>query len=183
MGVSSKKRILVLVGPSGSGKTTVGEEMTRRGLRKLVTTTTREPRAGEVDGRDYYFLKFEKLNPEDFIEQTVYNGNTYGLTRKEVKNALKEEDVVHVSLDQNGAIAMKKAYPEETCVIFFEISEKEMIDRMRRRGDSEEKVSERLTFSRETQENIPPNGTDLIVQNINVEDTVQTIFEAFQIRT
>lgn len=177
--MASEKRILVFVGPSGSGKTTVGNELSKRGIKKLVTTTTRPPREGEVDGQDYYFAKAEELDPEDFVEQTVYNDNTYGLTRKEVETALEEYDIVHVSLDQNGAIAMRKAYPEETRIIFFEISEAKMAERMRKRGESEETIAKRLAFGRETQENIPPNGTDLIVQNIHVEDTAETILKAF----
>lgn len=74
---------------------------------------------------------------------------------------------------------MRKAYPEETHIIFFEISETKMAERMRKRGESEETIAERLAFGRETQENIPPNGTDLIVQNIHVEDTAETILKAF----
>lgn len=175
--MASKKRILVFVGPSGSGKTTVGRELSKKNIKKLVTTTTRQPREGEVDGVDYYFVKPGELGPEEFVEQTTYNGNTYGLTKKEVETALENHDVVHVSLDQNGAVAMRKVYPEETRIIFFEISEEEMIERMRNRGDSEEKITERLVFGRTTQENIPPNGTHLIVHNVRVEETVRQILE------
>lgn len=169
------KCIIVMVGPSGSGKTTVGEELTRRGIPKLVTTTTREPRAGEQDGIDYHFKKMEDMNPEDFIEQTIYNHKVYGLTKSEVSNALNMHDIVHVSLDRNGAEAMKNFFPNETVVVFIHIPKETMIERMRKRGDSEEKIAERISHSHENNELIPPKETDLIIENIDVELTVQEI--------
>ena len=51
----SNKQIVVMVGPSGSGKTSIGEVLSKNGVQRLITTTTREPRVGEVNGVDYYF--------------------------------------------------------------------------------------------------------------------------------
>ncbi|WP_208559573.1 guanylate kinase [Marinilactibacillus kalidii] len=169
------KCIIVLVGPSGSGKTTVGEALVRKGIPKLVTTTTREPRSGEQDGIDYHFRKVDELNPDNFVEQTVYNNRVYGLTKAEVSDALEVHDIVHVSLDRNGAVAMKKAFPEETVVVFIHISKTVMAERMRKRGDSEEKIYERICHSDDTNELTPPKETDMIVENITVEKTVDQI--------
>ncbi|WP_080145764.1 guanylate kinase [Marinilactibacillus piezotolerans] len=169
------KCIIVMVGPSGSGKTTIGEALTRKGIPKLVTTTTRAPRSGEQDGVDYHFRAVEELNPEDFIEQTLYNHKVYGLTKSVVSDALREHDVVHVSLDRNGAEAMKKFFPDETVVVYIHISTETMIERMRNRGDSEEKIAERIQHSKEQDELVPPAGTDLIIENINIEETVNRI--------
>ena len=95
------KCIIVLVGPSGSGKTSIGDVLTaEHGVPKLVTTTTREPRMGEVDGVDYYFREFSELDSDAFVEQTIYNNNRYGLTKEEVDSRLEKYQVVHVSLDQ-----------------------------------------------------------------------------------
>lgn len=171
----TNKRIIVMVGPSGSGKTTVGQALTKRGIPKLVTTTTRKPRPGEIDGVDYYFRDAKDLDPDDFIEQTIYNDKVYGLTKAEVKKSLEKADVVHVSLDRNGSKAMKEFFPDETRVVFISISQEAMANRMRKRGDSEEKIAERITHSKQTDELIPPKETDLIVENIDVDETVNAI--------
>lgn len=168
-------KILVLVGPSGSGKTTIGEKLSELGYKKLVTTTTRKPRSGESEGADYYFREVHELNDDDFIEQTQYNQNTYGLTKKEVDDSLKENNIVHVSLDRNGVKAMKKEYPDEAVVIFITISQEEMINRMQKRGDSETIIQERIDHCNETGELDPPEETDFIVQNHDMKKAVAEI--------
>lgn len=173
----SDKRIIVLVGPSGSGKTTIGEELTRRGIPKLVTTTTRSPRLGEEDGKDYYFRDTSDFHPDDFVEQTLYNHQVYGLTKSEVDSALNKTDCVHVSLDKNGAQAVKDAYPKEAMLVFVYVPLGEMKKRMQMRGDSEEKIQERVRFSKETDELQPVEGADLIVENKSVSETVAKILE------
>lgn len=164
-----------MVGPSGSGKTTVGEALSKKGVPKLVTTTTRKPRPGEKDGMDYYFREAKDLDPDLFIEQTIYNDKVYGLTKEEVKKTLEKSDVAHVSLDRNGSEAMKAFFPDETRVVFINISQEDMIDRMRKRGDSEEKIIERIEYSKRTGELIPPEETDIVVENHDINETVETI--------
>lgn len=174
----TKKKIIVLVGPSGSGKTSIGEVLTKRGIPRLVTTTTRPPRESEKNGVDYYFRDFSEVEMDEFVEQTVYNGNRYGLTRAEVNSMLEKFDVVHVSLDRHGAEAVKEVYPKEAFVIFVPISEEEMIRRMQLRGDSPAEINERIAFSRKTNELTPPPDTDLIVENIEVEETAEKIIHS-----
>lgn len=171
------KTIIVLVGPSGSGKTSIGEVLSKHGIHRLTTTTTRKPRPGEIEGIDYYFRDFDEMKIEYFIEQTVYNDNRYGLTKAEVKNKLEKYDYVHVSLDRNGAKAIKKAFPKETFIVFVQISEEEMVRRMKLRGDSQEEIDERITFSQRTNELVPPSYTDLIVENIEINTVAQDIIE------
>ena len=176
-----QKMILVLVGPSGSGKTTVGNELAKHGIPKLITTTTREPRRGEKNGEDYYFRSREEMSENLFVEQTTYNGNIYGLTTKEVEKSLETVDVVHVSLDQNGVKAMKKAYPDEVRIIYFDVPEDKIRKRMKKRGDTQEKINERLEFRRKSDEYMPPEGTHLVVENEKVDQTVQLILETFEL--
>lgn len=149
----SDKCIIVLVGPSGSGKTSIGDILTKEhGVPKLVTTTTREPRIGEENGVDYYFRNFSETDSDAFVEQTIYNENRYGLTKDEVDRSLERHQVVHVSLDQSGAEAVKATYPEETCIVFVSITEDEMIRRMKNRGDSSDEIQSRIDFCRRTNE-------------------------------
>lgn len=171
------KKLIILVGPSGSGKTTIGEALSRKGIAKLITTTTRQPRDLEQDGVDYYFRSIDDLEDIDFVERTTYNGNHYGLTRKEVEEKLQNNDIVHVSLDQSGAHAVKKAYPKETVVIFIPINKQLMMKRMEKRGDSPAKIRERILFSEQTKEFIPPPETDFIIENIEVDQTASLIIE------
>ena len=171
------KTIIVLVGPSGSGKTSIGEVLSKHGIHRLVTTTTRKPRPGETEGIDYYFRDFDEMKIKYFIEQTVYNDNRYGLTKAEVKNKLEKYDYVHVSLDQNGAKAIKEAFPKEALVVFLQISEEEMIHRMKLRGDTQAEIEKRIDFSRRTNELVPPVYTDLIVENIEINTAAQEIID------
>lgn len=171
------KQIIVIVGPSGSGKTTIGEELAKQGIPRLITTTSRNPRNGEKNGVDYYFRDISELNVDDFVEQTVYNNNQYGLTKEEVNSMLEKHDTVHVSLDQSGAEAVSKAYPDEACVVFVSITEKEMIRRMKKRGDSEQAIKDRIDFCRKTNELIPPAITDLVVINHDVQKAAQEIID------
>jgi guanylate kinase len=173
----TSRQIIVLVGPSGSGKTSIGKILSESGIPRLITTTTREPRDGEKDGVDYYFREFTELDSDDFVEQTIYNGNRYGLTKKEVTTMLEKYDRVHVSLDQNGAEAVSEAFPEEACVVFISITEEEMIRRMKIRGDSPEEIKDRINFSRKTNELKPPEITDLVVINDNINDAAKDIIE------
>ena len=172
------RKIIVIVGPSGSGKTSIGKILSENGFPRLTTTTTRGIRAGEQEGIDYYFKDSHEMTPEDFVEQTVYNNNLYGLTKDEVATMLSEHDIVHVSLDKSGAKFVKKAFPNETFTVFVKITEDEMIERMQRRGDPQEKIAERLKFSRATNELDPPKEVDLIVEIIDVKQTAQQIIDA-----
>lgn len=171
------KKIIVLVGPSGSGKTSIGQILEEKGIPRLVTTTTRKARLGEVDGVDYYFRDFSEVDMDEFVEQTIYNKNRYGLTKAEVESMLEKYDVVHVSLDKKGADVLGTTYPEEAFIVFVKITEAEMIQRMQKRGDSEEQIQERIKFSRKTDELLPPEQTDLIIRNIDLEESAQIILD------
>lgn len=164
-----------MVGPSGSGKTSIGEVLSRNGVQRLTTTTTRNPREGEMNGVDYYFREFSELDSDDFVEQTIYNGNRYGLTKEEVSNQLKQHDIVHVSLDKSGAEAVLATFPDEACIVFVSITEEEMIRRMEKRGDSEEAIKERIRFCRETDELTPPEFADMVIINDHIERTAKKI--------
>lgn len=179
----AEKTIIVLVGPSGSGKTSIGEVLSNNDIPRLVTTTTRQPREGEINGIDYYFRDFSEVELDDFVEQTIYNGNRYGLTKDEVVSMLEKHDTVHVSLDQSGAKAVKEAFPEETFVVFVQIDEAQMIERMKQRGDSIEEIKARVHFSRETNELQAPAYADVIVENKNINEAALKIMNRVKNRS
>ena len=175
----TNKKIIILVGPSGSGKTSIGDALEERSIPRLVTTTTRAARKGETDGIDYYFRDFSKMSPADFVEQTLYNKNRYGLSKNEVQSMLKKHNIVHVSLDRDGARAVKKKYPNESYIIFVKITVDEMIKRMEKRGDSKRKINERVTLALETGELNAPKEADLVIENISIKESVEKIISQF----
>src|SRR5699024_8355885 len=129
----------------------------------------------------YYFRTKEEMKEEPFIEQTVYNDNIYGLTVKEVEHSLSKHRAVHVSLDQNGVSAMQAAFPAQTRIIYVDVPEEKVIERIKKRGNSQEKIQERLAFGRDSGEYLPPEGTHLIVQNNDLDATVDSILETFHL--
>ena len=83
------KRIVLLFGPSGSGKSVLSKKLFDLGYVELISSTTREPRAGEINGKDYYFLTAEEFEKTKMIEKTQYNGNWYGTEISEIRNKLQ----------------------------------------------------------------------------------------------
>ena len=104
-----KGKVFVITGPSGVGKGTLIERLLDAvpELELSVSATTREPRAGEVDGRDYHFLtpeEFERrVEAVDFLEHATYSGNRYGTLREEVERRLAEGRSVVLEIEVQGA--------------------------------------------------------------------------------
>lgn len=172
MGIEKNKTILVLVGVSGSGKTTLSNALEEIGIPKLITTTTRPKRDGEIEGVDYHFRKVSEMSDIAFIENTLYNGYLYGLTVDTVEKGLDLYDVMSVVLDKNGAAALKEVNPFYTKIIYLKISEDEIKNRMKKRGDSSESIKERIEFAKQTDEFEAPLETDLILP---VQDVMKSV--------
>lgn len=165
MKTSKKKTIYVLLGPSGSGKTTVGNYLKELHIPEIVTHTTRPMRKGEIEGVSYYFVTKEVFDTIDKIEHACYSGNYYGISRNEILSKLETSDNVFVICDVNGMKEVKKAFPEITKVLFFDISLKQMAKRMRKRGDSEEDIQKRLLYAQENDELSHKRYADVVIRN------------------
>ena len=105
-------RIFVVSGASGTGKTTLCRDLEREmNLFFSVSATTRAPRAGENEGRDYRFLsrtEFDKMLENDqFLEWAEVHGQSYGTPREPIESRLKEGHDVLLDLDTQGAIQLK----------------------------------------------------------------------------
>lgn len=152
-------RVFVLSGPSGSGKSTIVDRLVDIEpvkLVKVVSATTRPPREGEVDGRDYYFLsptEFESRRlAGEFVEcEEVHgNGNWYGTLRSELERVQQSGGWAFLEIDVQGALSIMEEYPETLSIFLTTASEADYEKRLRGRGtESEEAIARRLRTARE----------------------------------
>lgn len=170
-----KGRLLVLAGPSGVGKSKVVAEL-RAQLPELffsVSATTREPRRGEVDGRDYRFVgpaRFDRLVERgELLEWAEIHGGLHrsGTPRAPVKQALAAGRPALVEVDLQGARAIKAAVPESVTVFLEPPTLDELVRRLRGRGtESQAEFTRRLETARE--EMAARDEFDVVVVNDDV---------------
>lgn len=146
-----KGKVFVITGPSGVGKGTLIERLLDAvpELELSVSATTREPRAEEVDGRDYHFLtpeEFERrVEAADFLEHATYSGNRYGTLRDEVERRLAEGRSVVLEIEVQGARQVRAAMPEAVLIFIAPPDPAALRERLEGRGtDSPEAIARRL---------------------------------------
>lgn len=143
--------MLVVAGPSGVGKGTIVRQLLERdpNLWYSVSATTRAPREGEVDGRDYRFLsreEFEQLRDEGgFLEWFEVYGDLKGTPRAAVEDRLARGDDVVLEIDVQGALAVREQFPDALLVFVRPPSRAEQRRRLEERGqDTEDSIMRRL---------------------------------------
>ena len=144
-------KVFVITGPSGVGKGTLIEQLLERvpELELSVSATTREPRSGEVDGRDYHFLtgeEFERrVDAGDFLEHATYSGNRYGTLRQEVERRLADGRSVVLEIEVQGARQVRATMPEAMLIFIAPPDPASLRERLEGRGtDSAEAIERRL---------------------------------------
>ncbi|MCX7832505.1 MAG: guanylate kinase [Actinobacteria bacterium] len=146
-----KGKIFVISGPSGAGKSTIVKELLKLApdLVLSISATSRKPRAGEVDGKDYFFLtrsEFERKVKENyFIEWAEVHGNLYGTPKDFVNENLQNGRSVILEIDVQGALKVKETF-EDAVLIFIEPPDFEELERRlkSRSTDDEETINLRL---------------------------------------
>lgn len=180
--IEHRKGILVIIsGFSGAGKGTVVHAMMNRypGRYKLsVSATTRQPREGEKEGVDYFYVTkdhFEHMIADgDLLEYAQYVGNYYGTPRKYVEEQLNAGYNVILEIEQQGAFKVKKAFPDAVLIFLTPPSIEELERRLRgRHSESEEVIQDRLAQAAIEAENI--ELYDYIVINDDVDGCVESL--------
>ena len=172
--------MIVLAGASASGKTEVAKELAKKyGITKVITTTTRAMRTGEVNGRDYFFVskeEFLKMIEEGrFVEYTTYNGNLYGSTKDQIS---PKKCVV---IDPAGLKAYIALNDNKIVTFFLDSEEETRYKRMLLRGDKEEDAKKRVEHDRTAfkPENIADVDYHIDSEKCNIEEVTDAIYKLY----
>ncbi len=175
-----KGLLLVISGPSGTGKGTVCQKLlsNRSNIKYSVSATTRKPRDGEVNGVNYFFLSekefLDMLQNDALIEWDKYCDNYYGTPKKYVEDVLDQGIDVILEITVEGALEVKKKYPD--CVLLFILppSFEELRRRIVGRGTEEfDVIEKRLNQAQKEIEAV--FEYDYYVVNDSLEEAVKNI--------
>ena len=147
--------LFIVSAPSGAGKTTLvsGLIAADPGVRKSVSYTTREPRAGEEAGRDYHFVteaQFRRMQEAgELLESALVHGNLYGTSRQTVANECAAGHDVLLEIDWQGAQQIRQHQPDAVAIFIMPPSIAALEKRLRGRGqDSPETIAKRVAAAR-----------------------------------
>ncbi len=174
--------MFIIEAPSGTGKSAVVKELLRcdPNIKFSVSVTTRKPREGEVDGKDYYFIDDAQYN--EYLKQDAFYeyvdsqyGSRYGTLRSEVDSFINVGEDVLFDMDWEGARQMKaKAKDDVVTIYLLPPSIKELRSRLENRGtDSKETIEKRMNLTAEKLKHW--NEFDYVLVNVNLEDTIKKV--------
>jgi len=150
-GIRQYRMLIVISAPSGGGKTTVTRALLAEdpSLGYSISTTTRPPRPGETEGRDYYFVAREefqrRIAEDEFLEWAEVHGNLYGTRREPVERLLSSSRDVVLDVDIQGAMSLKRASPGAVLIFLVPPSVEALHERLDARGqDSDDVIARRL---------------------------------------
>ena len=176
-----KGKLIIVSGPSGSGKSTVTKIVKDKlNIPLSISATTRNPRDGEIDGKDYFFLSEEefknKIANDEFYEYAEVHGNYYGTLKKTVEDNLNRGLNVILEIDVQGALIAKEK-KKDAILVFFRTKDMEVLEkRLRdRKTDSEEVIQTRLKNA-ETELKYE-NKYNYTIVNENLENSIQELID------
>ena len=147
---------IILSSPSGGGKTTIAKRLLqqRKDIGYSVSCTTRPPREGEIEGKDYYFRsrqEFERgVRAGEFAESAEVHGHLYGTLRSEVERVLGSGRHVMMDIDVQGAAQFKAAFPSSVLIFVLPPSARVLIERLEaRKTEDKQSLVRRLRSAKE----------------------------------
>jgi guanylate kinase len=186
MTASAANHLIVISGPSGAGKSTVVDELLKASPLPMVlsiSATTRQPRRGEADGEDYFFLTPEQFAARrkagDFLECKEYAGNWYGTLQSQVTAGLAEGKWVLLEIDVEGTMAVLEKHPEALTIFVHTGSLEELERRLLARGtESEEALASRMATAK--RELAQKDRYRYEVINLDVSKAVHEVIDILQ---
>lgn len=172
--------LFIVTAPSGAGKTSLVEALiaSTDGIVRSVSHTTRAPRPGEVDGRDYHFVdhsQFAQMVAEDrFLEHAEVFGNAYGTARAGVEQALAADRDVVLVIDWQGAASVRQLMPDAVSVFIAPPSLDELRQRLQGRGQDDAAVIERR-LAEASGDMLHVDGFDFLVINDRFEQALEDL--------
>ena len=147
--------LFIITAPSGAGKTTLIKraidyaKKINEQVHLAVSHTTRNPRSGEENGKDYSFINEEEFKnniaQDEYLEYALVHGNLYGTPKSEIENKLKDGSKVLLEIDWQGALQIMEHYPEAESIFISPPSVDELRKRLTERGlDTEEVIDRRI---------------------------------------
>ena len=183
--MKNQKKLIIITGPSGVGKGTVVKEILskNKNIWLSISATTREPRAGEKEGVNYYFLNQEKfkemIEEKLFLEWAQFAENYYGTPLSSVNEKIKKGLTVLLEIEVEGAKQIKEKFPESLSIFLLPPNKEELERRIRNRGtEKEEAIKQRLL--RANYEISASNQFDFALINHNVNETAKRIIKLVQ---
>ena len=174
--------LLVISGFAGSGKGTICKELMKQhdNYAFSVSATTRDPRPGEVDGVDYFFVTKERflemIDQGELLEYAQYVSNYYGTPRGYVDQMLQQGKDVILEIECQGALQVKKLFPEAVLFFVMPPSVAEIYNRLKKRGtETEEVIMKRMRRGQEEAEVI--DGYDYLLVNDDLMQTVDLLHD------
>lgn len=143
--------LFLISAPSGAGKSSLVNALLQKmpDISLSISTTTRSPRKGEVNGREYHFVSVEEFlrmrENDEFLESAEVHGNYYGTSKKWIEEKMSEGTDVILEIDWQGARQVRKIFPESVGIFILPPSIEALEDRLHKRGqDSEQTITRRL---------------------------------------
>ncbi len=174
-------KLIVFSAPSGTGKSTIARQVLERipTLRFSVSATTRQKRAGEIEGVNYYFLSKEefeeRIQAGGFIEHEFFFGNHYGTLLDRTHAVIDSGANILLDLDVKGALNLKKIFPDNSLLLFIKPPDMEVLKKRLQGRESEDEASLNVRLERARLELAYADQFDKVVVNDDLEAAVESI--------
>ena len=180
-------KAIIISAPSGAGKTTLVNKLLEAKLPLLfsISACSRNPRDGEENNKDYYFLSIEefqqKINTQEFIEwEEVYKGNFYGTLKKEIERIWKKKKHVVFDVDVIGGVSLKEYFNEDALCIFIKPPNLEVLAQRLKKRNSDDKESIKKRIEKSFEEMKSMDKFDKIIVNDKLSTSSKDIIETVE---